>query len=124
MRGKEGGRERERERGRGREREREREKEREKERRRENERNPKYKGGREPLIRKERDEIDLSTGEIGRIATLLFVVKLYSTTLKAILPQPNQMEPLTSKMSRKSAPPQFLIHILHYSIPIPLQWYH
>ena len=40
-------------------REREREKERERERRREKERNTKYKGGREPLIRKGKTEMRL-----------------------------------------------------------------
>ena len=47
-------------------------------------------------------------GETGRIATLLFVVKLYSTTLKVILPLLNQMELLTLRMSSKSNCMSFL----------------
>lgn len=50
--------------------------------------------------------ISSHAGEIGRIVTLLYVVKLYSTTLKVILPQQNQMELLTSRMSGIS-PPNF-----------------
>ena len=43
-----------------------------------------------------------NVGETGRIATLLFVVRLYSTTLKAIWPLQNQMELSILRMSRKS----------------------